>query len=106
VLPSFSRLVENGQALANPVAAMPSLHAGFTLLITLFLWKFCRWWWRIPLAAYPVLMGFTLMYFGEHYFVDVLAGWAYATAAYVAVERFANRRATRKATSTAVAIES
>lgn len=107
VLPSFSRLVENGQALANPVAAMPSLHAGFTLLITLFLWKFCRWWWRIPLAAYPVLMGFTLTYFGEHYFVDVLAGWVYATAAYVVVERFANRRATRKAANTAVvAIES
>ena len=52
-------------------------------------------------------MGFTLTYFGEHYVVDVLAGWVYATAAYVVVERFANRRATRKAASTAVvAIES
>jgi membrane-associated phospholipid phosphatase len=106
VLPSFSTIVERGQALANPVAAMPSLHAGFTLLITLFLWKFCRWWWRIPLVAYPVLMGFTLTYFGEHYVVDILAGWAYAVAAYVVVERLASRRATRKATSrTLVAIE-
>ena len=38
--------------------------------------------------------------------VDVLAGWLYAAAAYVVVEKFANRRATRKAASSAlVAIE-
>ena len=105
-LPSFSAIVEHGQALANPVAAMPSLHAGFTLLIALFLWKSARWWWRIPLVAYPVLMGFTLVYFGEHYVVDVLAGWAYAVVAYLVVESLANRRATRKAASSAlVAIE-
>jgi membrane-associated phospholipid phosphatase len=105
-LPSFSTIVEHGQALANPVAAMPSLHAGFTLLTALFLWKSVRWWWRIPLAAYPVMMGFTLVYFGEHYVVDVLAGWLYAAAAYVVVEKFASRRATRKAASSAlVAIE-
>ena len=105
-LPSFSAIVEHGQALANPVAAMPSLHAGFTLLIALFLWKSVRWWWRIPLVAYPVLMGFTLVYFGEHYVVDVLAGWAYAVVAYLVVESLANRRATRKAASSAlVAIE-
>jgi hypothetical protein len=91
-LPSFSTLVQQGQGLANPVAAMPSLHAGFTLLVTLSLWRSARWWGRIPLAAYPLLMGFTLVYFAEHYFVDVLAGWVYAVAAYVTVEWVAARR--------------
>ena len=91
-LPSFSKLMQHGQALANPVAAMPSLHAGFTLLVTLTLWKSARWWARIPLAAYPLLMGLTLVYFGEHYLVDILAGWVYAVVAYVAVERLAARR--------------
>jgi hypothetical protein len=95
-LPSFSHLVHHGQTLANPVAAVPSLHAGFTLLVTLSLWKSARWWARVPLAAYPLLMGFTLVYFAEHYVVDVLAGWVYAVAAYVAVERFFRRRAARK----------
>jgi membrane-associated phospholipid phosphatase len=38
-------------------------------------------------------MGFTLVYFGEHYVVDILAGWLYAVAAYIAVEYVANRKA-------------
>jgi membrane-associated phospholipid phosphatase len=92
-LPGFSTVVKSSQSLANPVAAMPSLHAGFTLLIVLTLWKSARWWARIPLAAYPVLMGFTLAYFAEHYVVDILAGWVYAVCVYVAVEWVAARRA-------------
>jgi membrane-associated phospholipid phosphatase len=92
-LPGFSTVVKSSQSLANPVAAMPSLHAGFTLLIVLTLWKSARWWARIPLAAYPVLMGFTLVYFAEHYVVDILAGWVYAACVYVAVEWVAARRA-------------
>jgi membrane-associated phospholipid phosphatase len=41
-------------------------------------------------------MGFTLIYFGEHYAVDVLAGWLYAVVAYASVEWFVRRRATRR----------
>jgi hypothetical protein len=92
-LPSFSSVVEHGQTLANPVAAMPSLHAGFTLLVVLSLWKSLRWWARLPLAAYPLLMGFALVYSAEHYVVDILAGWLYAVVAYLAVEWVATRRA-------------
>jgi hypothetical protein len=95
-LPGFSNVVEHGQGLANPVAAVPSLHAGFTLLVTLSLWRSVRWWGRIPLAAYPLLMGFTLVYFAEHYVVDILAGWVYALVAYVTVEWVAARRATAR----------
>jgi membrane-associated phospholipid phosphatase len=92
---SISQVVDHGQGLSNPVAAMPSLHAAFTLLVALFLWRSARWWWRIALALYPLAMGFTLMYFGEHYAVDVLAGWLYAVAAYAAVEWFCARRDAR-----------
>jgi membrane-associated phospholipid phosphatase len=99
-LPSFSRVVQHGQAFSNPVAAIPSLHAGFTLLIMLSLWKSARWWGRIPLAAYPLLMGFTLVYFAEHYVVDILAGWVYALGAYAAVQWYAARRARRRSTVT------
>lgn len=88
--------VRGGQDWANDVAAMPSLHAAFTLLITLFFWRSARWWWRVPLAVYPVAMGFTLVYFSEHYVVDILAGWFYAAVIFVAVERIADRRAARR----------
>src|SRR5688500_8720862 len=36
---SFESLFEKGSQYANPVAAVPSLHAAYTLLITLFLWR-------------------------------------------------------------------
>jgi membrane-associated phospholipid phosphatase len=98
-LPGFSTVVKSSQSLANPVAAMPSLHAGFTLLVVLTLWKSARWWARIPLAAYPVLMGFTLVYFAEHYVVDILAGWVYAVCVFLAVQWVADRRAAARSRS-------
>ncbi|MEU4315667.1 phosphatase PAP2 family protein [Nocardia sp. NPDC024068] len=65
-------------AQSNPVAAMPSLHAGFALLVTLALWPVARHrYWRVPLALFPVAMAFTLVYGGEHYVIDVLLGWVY-----------------------------
>jgi membrane-associated phospholipid phosphatase len=33
------------------------------------------WWWRAVLLAFPLAMGVALVYLGEHYVVDVLAGW-------------------------------
>jgi membrane-associated phospholipid phosphatase len=65
------------EAQGNPVAAMPSLHAGFAFLVAIALWPLAsRWWLRIPLVLYPLAMAFALVYGGEHYVVDVLAGWA------------------------------
>ncbi|WP_460850839.1 phosphatase PAP2 family protein [Nocardioides montaniterrae] len=60
-------------AVGNQVAAMPSLHTGLTVLIA--------WWgisrlrspWRFLLLAYPPLMAFMLVYYGEHYVLDALA---------------------------------
>jgi membrane-associated phospholipid phosphatase len=66
------------QGQSNPVAAMPSLHAGAALLIALFLWPSVRRAGRVALLGYAGLMALTLVYTGEHYVVDVLAGWATA----------------------------
>ncbi len=70
-------LLSHGQSLANPVAAMPSLHAAFTLLIALFFMQRTRKRWWPLLAAYPLAMAFTLVYCGEHYVTDILVGWTY-----------------------------
>lgn len=62
----------------NPIAAMPSLHAAIAMLVAAYgilrLRSPARW----LLACYPLLMGLALVYFGEHYLVDILAGWLLA----------------------------
>lgn len=80
---------------ANNVAAMPSLHAGYALLIVLFLWRLAPLWTRPLLVLYPPAMAFSLVYGGEHYIVDCIAGWAYAAFAYLTVEYAFARRAER-----------
>jgi len=71
----------------NPVAAMPSVHMAATVVVAFTLWRL----WR-PLVAigvvYSVVMGFALVYFGEHYVIDVLAGVLLAAVAYVAVTKY------------------
>jgi membrane-associated phospholipid phosphatase len=69
--------------LANPVAAIPSLHSAVAFFVMLYFWRSAgRWRWL--LALYPMAMGFALVYMGEHYVVDVLLGWIYATTVFVA----------------------
>ena len=91
----YGSLFEKGQTYANNVAAMPSLHAAYALLITLYLWRLVPRWARAPLALYPAAMAFALVYSGEHYFVDCIAGWVYAVAAFLAVNWVFDRRAHR-----------
>jgi membrane-associated phospholipid phosphatase len=83
--------LDQGQYLVNPVAAMPSLHMAFATLAAGFFWFGRRWWQRILLALYPIAMGVTLVYGGEHYVIDELVGVAYALAV-IAVWRHLGRR--------------
>lgn len=69
---------------ANEVAAMPSLHAAVPVLLALVLIRLYGRW-ALPALLYPLTMGFNLVYLGEHYVVDVLAGYAAGLAGYVAV---------------------
>ncbi|GAB3929336.1 phosphatase PAP2 family protein [Kribbella albertanoniae] len=65
----------------NPVAAMPSLHAATPMLLALFFWNDFRKRGRIIMILYVVTMAVTLIYTGEHYAIDVLAGWVVAVLA-------------------------
>jgi hypothetical protein len=70
---------------ANPVAAMPSLHSAYALLVVaFFLPRVRKRWWPL-LLAYPLAMTFTLVYGGEHYTIDVLVGWVYVGITYLVV---------------------
>jgi membrane-associated phospholipid phosphatase len=71
-------LTVSGQGGSNPVAAMPSLHAGSAMLVALFLWPLVRTVGRAALVGYVLVMAVALVYTGEHYAVDVAAGWATA----------------------------
>lgn len=71
------------QALGEPnsVAAMPSIHMAVTFVMLLWVWRFARryrWW----LVGYCVAMAVALVYLGEHYVADELAGVAVALAAW------------------------
>ncbi len=69
---------------ANEVAAMPSLHAALPLLTALVLVRLYGPL-ALPCLLYPLTMGFNLVYLGEHYVVDVLAGFATALLAFALV---------------------
>ncbi len=82
-----------GQSDSNPVAAMPSLHAGAAMLVSLFLWPVVGRRVRVALTAYVLAMAWTLVYTGEHYVVDVVAGWLVAAAALVTARALGRRGA-------------
>jgi hypothetical protein len=86
-------LVERGSAFHDQVAAVPSLHAGVTMLVCLFFWSMSRWWARALLAFYVFAMAFTLVYSGEHYVFDIVTGWIYAGVVYFGVAYIRRRRA-------------
>jgi len=79
-VPTISSAYENS-GFVNTVAAMPSLHAAYPIMLMLFFWPAGRLV-RIVLGAYTLAMAFTLVYGGEHFVADILAGWAMALAAY------------------------
>jgi membrane-associated phospholipid phosphatase len=64
----------------NQVAAFPSLHAALPAVMTLFFALRCR---RLRFVAWPclaaaLLIGLSVVYLGEHWVIDVLAGYALA----------------------------
>jgi hypothetical protein len=79
-LQSAGALLDSGQASVNLVAAIPSLHAAVTAMISMFLWRRVSRGWRPLLVAYPLAMAFVLVYSAEHFVVDILLGWALAVA--------------------------
>ncbi len=92
-LDGFDEAWDTGRDWANEVAAMPSLHSAYALFVVVFFWPRVRsWWWRAAMLTYPATMAVALMYFGEHYFVDALGGWALVGASFWAWNRIEARR--------------
>lgn len=91
-LKTVSKTLDRGAAVLNSVAAMPSLHAGMALLVTLWFTRNSPKWVRIIALAYPLSMAFTLIYFGEHWAIDTIMGWATVMVAWKIADRWEQRR--------------
>jgi PAP2 superfamily len=101
-LKAAAALFTHGSEFANNVAAMPSLHAAYPMLILLFFWRRARRAVRVLLVGYVLAMAFSLVYTGEHFVTDELAGWACAIAVYFIGSRVLNRRGRRQRSERAV----
>ncbi len=64
-----------GSSFSNPVAAVPSLHAGWALGVGIGLIRFARSsLWRIVGVVYPIAVFLTIVVTGNHFVFDALAG--------------------------------
>lgn len=79
--------------IGNAVAAMPSLHAGTACLVAFYGISMLRSRLRWLLLLYPLTMTVALVYFGEHYVVDALAGAALAGVVMIASRQWERWRA-------------
>jgi hypothetical protein len=96
---TVNNAVQRGEAYANAVAAIPSLHSAVPFMVLLFTWSLIRVRSRVLLVLYVLAMTFTLTYGGEHYIVDAFIGWAYAAAAVYGVAWWFRRRERREPVS-------
>jgi hypothetical protein len=87
-LPKAGALLAGSQDQVNQVAAVPSLHTAFAVLVCLFLLPSARrTWQRATLVTYAVAMPVVLVWGGEHYVVDTLLGALYAAVVVLLLRR-------------------
>lgn len=72
---------------ANDVAAMPSLHTAITVLVALMAARLGRTGAYVG-GAYAIAMALALVYLGEHYVVDTIAGTALAIVIWLATKQW------------------
>lgn len=99
-LSAAGRLIDDGHQFFDPVAAIPSLHVGATVMFGIFMWRRVTKWWRPLLVAYPLAMTFTLVYGAEHYVTDCIAGALAAWGVHVAANRVERWRTGKRAPDT------
>lgn len=71
------------QVSPNPVAAVPSLHAGYATLFAIFVITLFKSPWRYVSLVYPVLIYVGTVYQGEHYAIDEILGGVLALAGFL-----------------------
>ena len=75
-------------SLYNPIAAVPSLHFGYSLIVGVALAQLASWrWLRIAGAAYPALMLLIIVATGNHFFFDAVAGGLVVVAGWLIASR-------------------
>lgn len=72
---------------SNPIAAMPSIHFAVTFLLFWVAMDYGKRW-RIAAAVYSLSMALALIYMGEHYVVDIVAGGAVTTIGWLAAGKW------------------
>ena len=86
----------------NAVAAMPSLHASFALIVPAF---FLPWikpmWLKASCCVFPVDDADVLVYLGEHWVIDGLVGWAIVGGSFWFWNRIEDRQRRKRAHSVA-----
>ena len=82
----------------NPLAAVPSLHFGYALLVGAAIAMYAqRRWVRIAGALYPALMLFVIVATGNHFLFDAAAGGVVVVASWLIARRLVEpREATRR----------
>lgn len=93
-LKTVSQTLDRGAAVLNAVAAMPSLHAGLSLLAALWFTRNATLWIRCLALLYPLAMTCALVYFGEHYVIDCIIGFGVVLLAWKIADMWEVRRAT------------
>lgn len=73
---------------ANKTAAIPSLHAAYPLVIFLFSLLLKKKLLITLSLTYTLLVWLAVVYLGEHYVVDVIAGALYALISFFVVSKF------------------
>jgi len=91
-LPIAGEIISLGQGVVNQVAAIPSLHAGMAVTISLFFWARAGLMLRTFLVGYVSLMTFALVFGGEHYIFDAILGLGYAFAVEFGARFWESRR--------------
>ena len=87
-LPKAGAVLAQSQEQVNLVAAVPSLHTAFAVLLCLFFLPSARRARaRALLVLYPSVMVVVLVWSGEHYVIDALLGALYAAAVVLVLRR-------------------
>jgi len=84
---AVAAMFSGSNATVNDVAAIPSLHAAYPLMIAICFWRTSRPFTRVVLAIYPIAMALALIYTAEHYVFDIILGWLYAGVTAVLMQR-------------------
>jgi membrane-associated phospholipid phosphatase len=94
-----SNVLQRGQEISNPFAAVPSLHAAFSLLAVAFFLPGRPRRVQALMLLFPLSMAWTLVYAGEHYVIDIIFGWLYVVVVMLAWTAWESRPSRRSSLS-------